>query len=281
MFLSSGGTAPSSNNIVYGYPNQDAFVVIQDEDRVIAVLCDGCHSSHSSELGSKWASRLIAEKVRRYVSRYLDLTAETIDPERLGHLLERVRQDTLAQMRMMALEMGDSLSRILDEYFYFTIVGAIALPSGGVVFNLGDGVYSVDDELIQIGPFPGNEPPYLAYGIVGSKPTDSDPSLLRFNIQKVIPAGEFDHLMIGSDGVADLATRFERKIPGQNKLVGPISQFWQEDIFMRNEDMIRRRLTQIGQAACRYNKERQAMVNEAGQLADDTTIVVIRKAEVS
>ena len=50
-------------------------------------------------------------------------------------------------------------------------------------------------------------------------------------------------------------------------MVGPLSQFWADDAFYKNRDMVRRRLAVLNRGA------------GPGLLADDTTIVVVRRKQ--
>ena len=86
--------------------------------------------------------------------------------------------------------------------------------------------------------------------------------------------------MIGTDGVFDLENSEERKIPGKEDLVGPISQFWQDKRYYNNPDMIRRSLSLINRCVTRIPKGEDGSLkiqHENGLLPDDTTIVAIRR----
>ena len=102
-----------------------------------------------------------------------------------------------------------------------------------VVFGIGDGVFAVGDEITRLGPFPGNAPPYLGYGLAGEGP--------RFSIHRVIPAASFTSALIGTDGAADYSALEGAAIPGaRGERVPPLRSFWSEDRFFRNVDAVRR-----------------------------------------
>jgi hypothetical protein len=56
-----------------------------------------------------------------------------------------------------------------------------------------------------------------------------------------------------------------RPIPGRSEDVGPLSQFWTDDAYYENRDMVRRRLAVLNRG------------RHGGLLADDTTLVVVRR----
>jgi len=106
----------------------------------------------------------------------------------------------------------------------------------------------VDGAATRLGPFPGNEPPYLAYGLLA-------PDGPRFVLNAVAPRAAIGTLLVGSDGAADLLER------------QPLDELWSEDRYFANPDAVRRRLTVLTRPSA------------AGPgLADDATLVVVRRA---
>jgi hypothetical protein len=74
-----------------------------------------------------------------------------------------------------------------------------------------------------------------------------------------------DSLLVGTDGVLDLEALADRCAAPGAGTVGPLRQFWEDDRFFLNPDMVRRRLTVIGRGP-------------SGPLPDDTTLIVLRRA---
>ncbi|MDO8622315.1 MAG: protein phosphatase 2C domain-containing protein, partial [bacterium] len=58
-----------------------------------------------------------------------------------------------------------------------------------------------------------------------------------------------------------------------------IDQFWTDDRYFRNPDMVRRRLTLVNREAVRA--ENGMLARTPGLLPDDTTLVVIRRTSSS
>lgn len=250
-----------------GVNNQDACCVASEEDAIIALVCDGCSSGAYSEVGANIGIRLILESIGRNLHSCFDW----------NKFLERVRQEVLARIRILALDMGGSFSQNIYQYFLFTVIGTILRRDETIIFSIGDGFYSVDGQQTMIGPFPKNEPPYIAYDLVN---VDINSNLLKFNICENLITGSFSSLLIGSDGVSDLVKLEDKLIPGtgtESKKIGSINQFWENDKFFQNKDMIRRFLFRLNRTSIIPHWKAEYLETSHGLLPDDTTFVVIRQ----
>jgi len=146
-------------------------------------------------------------------------------------------------------------------------------PKKTYIFSLGDGMYVLNGEINELGPFHKNAPPYMMYALTGSSLFDESPELLKIQINEEIATCDVQTLLLGTDGIMDLLNIENECIPGQSNLVGPLNQFWDEDKFFRNPDMIRRRLAMINKETVAGNKI------TPGLLPDDTTCIVVRQPE--
>ncbi|MGH2344965.1 MAG: protein phosphatase 2C domain-containing protein, partial [Chloroflexota bacterium] len=63
-----------------------------------------------------------------------------------------------------------------------------------------------------------------------------------------LPAAELHTAVIGSDGVVDALRGAARPLPGTAEPFGPLSQFWEDDRYARNPDLLRRRLARAARA---------------------------------
>src|SRR5205823_999940 len=120
-------------------------------------------------------------------------------------------------------------------HFLFTTVIAAWTDAQVVVAAIGDGVYAIDGDVRELGPFADNQPPYLGYGLVGEPPA--------FNARTVRPAAQVDAVLIASDGAAALRDRSLRDADGEP--VGDLDQFTTGDRWFTNPDALRRRLAVI------------------------------------
>jgi hypothetical protein len=159
--------------------------------------------------------------------------------------------------------------RTVADHFLFTTVGVVVDHGAATTFSLGDGLVIVNGERTRLGPFAGNEPPYLGYALL-----DHVPAPRTFDLGKTVPAAVLASLLIGTDGVLDLEALADRRCGHEGETVGSLRQFWEEDRFYRNPDMVRRRLFLIGRGAA--GKDGSIRKDGAGILPDDTTLVVLR-----
>jgi hypothetical protein len=165
--------------------------------------------------------------------------------------------------------MGSPLAAIVREFFLFTVLGCVLTQETVTLFSLGDGVFIVNGQITPLGPFPNNAPPYLGYALLGDR--------LSLQIHPPIPLETLDTLLIGCDGVMDLIELADHSLLGQSNSVGSIAQFWQEDRYFENPDMLRRRLALINREITRPIWTEHRMIKTVGLLPDDTSLIVIRR----
>lgn len=254
--------------------NQDGYAHIAQESSIVAVVCDGCGSSPSTEVGAKIGARLVAEAINKRLHRSLFPFGSGIDPVKL---LEGVRKDVLARIHVLAEDMGGNYSSTLYEYFLFTIVGVLITPKTTWCFNIGDGVFAVNGQICELGPFPGNAPPYIVYDLVD---VEISKEVLRFQVHDPINTADLNSVLIATDGAVEFIRVQDNNLPGKTEPLGPISQFWERDIYFSNPDKIRRRLALANQTAVTKNLETNSPQEESPLLPDDTTLVVVRRRKI-
>jgi hypothetical protein len=260
-FEIAGGSVAGQMHVAAGRNNQDAYCWEADGGELIAVVCDGCGSRAHSEVGALIGARLVVQALRRLRRSGLDT----------ARLFDDVRRHVLTGLRVVARQLGPR-ARLVDtviDYLLFTIVGLLVTDRVAIPFSLGDGLIVVNGEARELGPFPDNEPPYVAYGLL---PRALDPGRggpAPFQVHEPTPVERLRSILIGTDGARDLRALAARAVPGRDEVVGPLSQFWTEDAFYKNRDMVRRRLAVLNRGA------------RPGLLADDTTVVVVRRKGVA
>lgn len=242
-----------------GRNNQDAFCFDSCEQGFAAVVADGCGSGSHSELGAQAGARQVVASALRLLR----------DGERVegSGFLGLLREGSLSFLRELARSLGKGG---LQDCLLFTVVGAVVTPEHTLVFSAGDGVWALNGHVHALGPFPGNAPPYLSYGLI---PDCSVP----FARQALVPTSEVESLLLGTDGVGDLARLSEALVPEGGDIVGPLSQFWREPRYFRNPDALRRRLSLLSREAVRVDPVSHRLVRTPGLLPDDTTLVVLRR----
>jgi hypothetical protein len=286
-FEIASGTIIGRDHRIAGKNNQDAFSSMATEEYLVAVVCDGCGSSPNSEVGAKIGAHIIATEIQSSLCSLSD-QCQPIRKDDWEFLLSHIfNKPFLGQIQTLALGMVNhrldwesEFVRVILDYFLFTAIGIVITPKSTIVFSVGDGIFGINFKtggiLRSLGPFPGNAPPYPAYGLIESA-VNCDPKLLGFKLQAVDLTRDVESLIIGTDGVVDLAAAAEKNIPGRNEVVGPLSQFWESDLFFKNPDALRRRLAIVNSDVAKPDWEEKHVQRSNGLLRDDTTLVVIRR----
>jgi len=276
-FELAGGTIIGREHYQSKFNNQDAFSITSKQDLIVAFVCDGCGdktTSGFSEVGAHIGSQLLTLATIKAARRYL----------KRPHLLEKnsfsfweqIRQEVLMSIRFLCQQMGEDMTDMVIKYFLFTAVGVLITPEVAQFVSIGDGVMIINNQELQIGPFPDNMPPYLGYALV---PSTIDPELLKFQLQISLPTADLESFLIGCDGVVDLINAENLEVPTNKKVVGPISQFWTEDLFFNNPLSLTRRLTVINRDRSTLDLAQGKINQQSGLLRDDTTLVVGRRKE--
>lgn len=240
---------------------------------IAAVVCDGCGSSPRAEAGAIIGAQLVADSLVARAPELVARNAVRPDPPAVVRHLAGVRDDVLARLRVLALSMGSDLESTVHASFLFTVVAAWITPAGLVVFSLGDGTVVINGAVTHLGPFAGNRPPYLGYGLIGE--ADS------FRIHAREPLDRVESVLLGSDGISDLEAAEEMLVPGSEQPLGPLCQLWRDNRFFDNADGLRRFLALANRTVSRPDWEQRRLRRFTGLLRDDTTLVVLRRiAEV-
>jgi hypothetical protein len=242
-----------------GRNNQDAFSLLAQGEVLAAVVADGCGSGAHSEVGAQLGARAVAQTVLAVVGEGTPVDSPDFLPA--------VRSRVLKFLTSLTEQLGNSL---VGEHLLFTVVGAVVTPQHTLVFSAGDGVWALNGEVHPLGPFPDNAPPYLAYGLIS-------PGAVPLERQALVPTDEVMALMLGTDGVADLAKLAETRVPEREEPVGPLSQYWTDERYFQNPDALRRRLALLGRESVRADFTAHRLVRTPSLLADDTTLIVLRR----
>ena len=266
------------NGLLKGQNNQDAYAVHQDSAGLIMVVCDGCGSEPFSEFGSRLGADLLVAALRTQLARGIVWGDPSQHAEQARISWERVRQDVLAQLRVLAITVAGqgSFSEYVRSRMLFTAVAAVVTPEVTTVASIGDGFIALNGELTRLGPFPNNTPPYFVYPLVDTE-FSAHPEQLKFQVAHVVPTSEVRSLLVATDGLEDLLACEVRELPGTTEKFGPLSQFWEKDLYFKNRDAIRRRLAIANSEQRRLNRQSGELVTALPLLTDDTTLAVLRR----
>jgi hypothetical protein len=255
--------------------NQDALWIRRSDNLLVGVVCDGCGSGKRSEFGAMLGVRLITNEI---------LSQFVYDPQIFPEwdlLTECVTNSLEEQLALLIgesdpllpLDHVDSWRRdqgIIDSLL-FTVMGFVMTPEKTWIFGLGDGVWAINGEVNVIPPFPGNAPPYLGYRLI-----KENKDAYRLRPLAEIPTAEVESLLVGSDGVGDLADLTATTLPGELETVGPLDQFW-SPAAVSNQAWIQRRLNLINRYRVSVDWDARKIRHEVGHLPDDTTLIALRR----
>ncbi|ETX07790.1 protein phosphatase 2C domain-containing protein [Candidatus Entotheonella palauensis] len=253
-----------------GRNNQDAFAWHRSDRGIVAVVCDGCGSQEHSEVGAHLGARLMLGALQPGLPAF--------HPDNAPSMLEDARQHVLRQMDQLVRHMGGDYLDTLRDYFLFTVVGAMITPRHTMVFTLGDGLVAVNDTVTH-GQYADNAPPYLAYGLLADNAGCTFPEQLRFRIRWSGRTEEVQTVLLATDG----AEAFHQPpspdpdMASDEEPVGALSQFWTDPRLVLNPQGINRRLRRLNREVVQPCWEGQYLRHRGGLLADDTTLVVIRR----
>jgi len=265
LFEVAAGSVAGRSHVLAGKPNQDAFAFRKEKDGLACVVCDGCGSGAHNEVGASIGARVVVEQVLSEIEGGANLDSAAT--------WERLRERVLFVLSGLARAMGVTTSKEAAEFFLFTVVGLAVSRERAYVFGIGDGLFAFGREIVKLGPFPGNAPPYLGYGLFGEGP--------RFSVFRALDVSALDSALIGTDGAADYVDLEGAPRPGgRGQLVPPIASFWAEDRYFQNEDALRRTLSLINREVTRPLWAERRLEKEAGLLEDDTTILVLRRRKL-
>ena len=149
-----GATVTGARHVRLGRNGQDGAAAWAQGDAGCVVVCDGCGSGASSEVGARLGAQLfaraLAARIHDGLEAFTAARAEVVHA--IAELVERMPGDRLVALR---------------DYFLFTVVAAAIVGDQAIVWAVGDGAYAIDGRTTTLGPFADNQPPYLAYDLLG------------------------------------------------------------------------------------------------------------------
>ncbi len=209
--------------------NQDAWAAGTSEALAVLVVCDGCSSGARSEVGASLGVQWMADAV---IAHDGDIALATLT------LLGRLQQ---------LAESSTDYHAFIAHHLLFTLVVAVITNENVRVFGRGDGVVSLNGELIIRDSGEGNAPDYLAYGLLD----DSKPPSLDLWLEG--EASALQSLVIATDGAVNA--------------LDLIAAAATKPVFARNASWLQRQLW--------------ALSASSASLVDDATIVLLRKREAA
>jgi Protein phosphatase 2C len=293
-FQIAAGSTIGRDHREKGLNNQDFFVVGRQEEMLVGIVSDGCGSSPFSEIGAYFGCNILVDFLLKKYDKMI-LTSEAKTHDRTDYLFKEIKYGVISKLANVLETLPfERLSEKINEAFLFTLVGFVVTPDVTFTFSIGDGYIYLNGEGLEIeNPIKDddqflNAPPYISYGLLS---TTTYPNPIEFTIHHHLPTEEVTSLLVATDGLRDIIRNENNLIPGQKKLVGPVSQFWTEDSYFKLKTGLHRQLTVINRDRYRaelveesaqlgpkiYTKYDTRLIKHLGHLCDDTTIISVRR----
>jgi hypothetical protein len=226
----------------------------------LVVVCDGCSSGASSEVGAHLGATLFA----RSLSARLLAGARVSD----ATTWSAVRADVVRALAELVERMPGDREAAIHDHLLFTIVAAAVADGEAAVWALGDGAYWLGGshgdlpcggrgDLRVLGPFADNAPPYLAYDLLGE----------AGEAHFAIAPRDCSSIIVATDGALDLLDARD--------VDGSLARF-AEPRYLAHPDALRRQLTVLARAHERIDWDERRVVRTPAPLQDDCAIGVLR-----
>jgi len=218
---------------------QDAAAVWTAGAMGAAVVCDGCGSSGSSEVGARLGAQLVLGAIQRRL-----IAGETaVD----AAWWTGVRDEVTSTLAQIASTLPGALPDVVHELLLFTAIAAVMVGDRAYVWAVGDGAYAIDGAGCELGPFADNQPPYLAYDLLGNPPA-----------AHLASESGVHSVMVATDGVGEVG--LGRFTP---------------DTLVRHPDALRRQLAVLARSEERIDWAAQRVMREPALLQDDGAVALL------
>lgn len=255
---------------------QDALLVVEQKDLVVAVVADGIGDpidSPYSEVGSRIGVNAIANQI---ASRLNATSRWRWNSHLQGRdLWDGVQKHTLNLIEDTALGMGGSRSRAIIKHFLFTIVGMVVTPDQTLFFGAGDGNYFLNGKMYEMfAKDIDNNPPCIVYNLVGTTSKRITPEDMCLRVRYTVSTKSVLSAMVATDGIEWLLKDPKKLVPGTKIPVGGPEDFWTNKEYYNNPDNLGRRLNLLATEKRRIDWKASELEVQPAILNDDLAMVV-------
>ncbi len=275
-FRFSSGIVIGADHVKSKKNCQDAMLVIEKRDLVVAVVGDGCGDpvdSPYSEVGSRMGVTLIANQIAGRL--------ESVARWRWNFLLQGkdfwsgVQKHTINQIEDNGHGMGGSFSQNIIKHFLFTIVGMVITPDITLFFGAGDGYYFLNGRMFPLlTKDADNMPPYLAYNLVETTLKKMSAEDLRLKVFQTVQTRSVTSAMISTDGIEGILQNPSKIVPGTRTPVGDVHQFWTNAEYYENPNSLGWRLNLLASEKRKIDWDAQELEIQPAVVTDDLAMVI-------
>lgn len=179
------------SHLLSGRNCQDALktgsLEIRGQKMFYGVICDGCSSGESSEVGAKLAATFLGRQIEVLLKQRTPLNK--IPPV----LHKRMLGFLKGLLGKISFDSPSSRNDFISDNFLFTILGFIYTDDEAIIFVQGDGVWIVNDEVTIRDE--NNTPNYIAYSLLPFRPSE-------FEVNR-FPGKLISRIAIASDALVE------------------------------------------------------------------------------
>jgi len=297
-FNSASASVIGSEHVRLNLNNQDALLVTENDNYLMGVVADGCGSCKHSEIGSNLLVRL--------VSKHISVSLKDVNACDVKPAIDQACVNIISALTNIANELADKVTasieyyyetpdvsqvqflgenslksrvNMVSQYLLSTVVGFYISEEYTVVFSIGDGFYAINEEIacLETEDEVNNAPAYLAYNLIPRVCELMRPEALRFNV-KLFSTSAVNTIMVGTDGLRFMKKSADHNIPGKSRKVGPLSQLWEDKMFI-NSDIMRRTLSMLNKEVNIPDWVGQSMLPCSSILKDDVAVISARRTK--
>jgi Protein phosphatase 2C len=206
------------------------------------VVCDGCSAGGSSEVGARLGAELVIAAAAR----------ELLRGARPTEIWPAVQEHVLGALDRLVSAMPGDRARVVREHLLFTIVAAAYRGDEVAVWAVGDGAYAFGDRACVLGPFPDNQPPYLAYALLGAAAPAPRP-------HTELADARCGSVLVATDGAAEVG----------------LGAFGDSGRYLKHPDALRRHLALLARGDERIDWDGRRVERRAAALQDDGAVALL------
>jgi Protein phosphatase 2C len=242
---------------------QDSVARWSQGKRGVVVVCDGCGSGASSELGAIFTARALCAAMARRLAAGEPATERATWEAARGEVVHALTR-LVASWAPEDGAVAQLVPQLVEQHLLCTAVAAACDERGASVWAVGDGAYVLDGELTVLGPFAENAPPYLAYELLGVAPRAHFAARRHGADDANVACRARGAILVATDGAAAL---------GEDLCAFAAPETLEH--LLTHPDALRRHLATLARPAERIVWSERRVERTAAALQDDAAIALL------